>query len=240
MKDFFEIVFNFLVDTSRKLVHKLVLLATVLVVLFLINNVFGFTYYYNTSRKIEQLKSISELLKDSTLPTAEKEFLLQEQQNTVERRDVIQKTISLITYHPKKDTTKTLIKDTHNNYVEKRVLNPIWVIVTSALFFWVVLFLLDFALVREVIIEPTSFSDIIALIFGLTIIDLIIFVVAKGLGNRVYKEVQVIANQPWINYVIYTVINLIFLGFLAIIIIKEHRLNKEKEKLQKRYPKAKY
>jgi hypothetical protein len=240
MKDFFEIVFNFLADSSKKLIHKFVVFGTVLIILFLINNIFGFTYYYNTSKKIEQLKSISELLKDSTLPVAERQYLLTEQQSTIARKDIIQKTISFLTYHPEKDTSITTIKDRHNNYVQQEKLSPIPVILTSALFFWVIILLLDFALIREFVIDPSGFADLFSLIIGLSFIDFIIFVIAKGFGSRVYKEVPVIANQPWINYTIYTIINLIVLGLLLRLIIKERRQIIEQEKLRPRYPQAKY
>ncbi len=63
----FSDITGFLFDKERSLSRKAALTVLIAITIYFTDDVIGFSYYYNTERKIEEVASISKILKESTL-----------------------------------------------------------------------------------------------------------------------------------------------------------------------------
>ena len=65
--EFFAPLFNFVTDNTRRSLQKIVLVSFTLLALLLLDNLFGFSYYYNLSHKVTIAAQIHGILKDKEL-----------------------------------------------------------------------------------------------------------------------------------------------------------------------------
>src|SRR5688572_25998006 len=93
--------FTFITDKKRKLHSKAVLIISTLAIIVLVDNILGFSYFYHNQRKIEQIKSLCEILKDTTVSEPVKEKLTLMQYNTLNRENFISNIITVTQPEPK-------------------------------------------------------------------------------------------------------------------------------------------
>jgi len=84
--EFFNSLLHFFTDKSRGLSHKAVLSIFVLVLIVFIDNTLSFSYYYNTSNKIEQISELNKLLENSTLKLSEERKLQNLRSQIIDRK----------------------------------------------------------------------------------------------------------------------------------------------------------
>jgi hypothetical protein len=80
---------DFLFNERIRLSSKTIIVIASLFTLFLLDNILGFSYYFNTSRKIEQLQKLNTIVNDTTLDKNTKEFVLNLRQNIINRENII-------------------------------------------------------------------------------------------------------------------------------------------------------
>ncbi len=87
--NFLEHILNFITDRSKRLSARATVIIIALACILLVDNISGFSFYYKTQRQIDQLKSVTVLLKDSTLTPETRANLKFIEQHTFDRRTII-------------------------------------------------------------------------------------------------------------------------------------------------------
>jgi len=75
-------------DKGTKWFTKSFLILSILFVIYIVDDYYGWSYYSQTSNKVELLKNINECLKDTTINTKEKEFLISEKSKLLSRKTI--------------------------------------------------------------------------------------------------------------------------------------------------------
>jgi hypothetical protein len=74
--DILSSLFNFITDGTKKVsVRSATIVATIIILLFL-DNIIGFSYYYNITKKLSTINQISTVLKDTSLKKNNRTYLL--------------------------------------------------------------------------------------------------------------------------------------------------------------------
>jgi len=70
--EIFSKIFDFFANREIKISSKFRMVLFVIIIIYLTDNILGFSFYYNTNQKINEISIINELLKDSTFSSDEK------------------------------------------------------------------------------------------------------------------------------------------------------------------------
>jgi hypothetical protein len=73
---FYDNVLNFITDRTNRMSARATVIIVALVCILLVDNILGFSFYYNKQRQLEQLKSITLLLKDTSITGTQEQILL--------------------------------------------------------------------------------------------------------------------------------------------------------------------
>lgn len=107
---FIDNILNYVTDSKKRLSSRASIIVLFIAGVFLFDNIFGFSEYYNNARQLEQLKSISLLLKDTSIKSDVRTDLLKMQAQTLKRRSIIDKTVDFfksLSFSSKKETITT-------------------------------------------------------------------------------------------------------------------------------------
>jgi hypothetical protein len=154
---FFDNILNFITDSEKRLSARATVFIIAICTLLIVDNLIGFSYYYNKQRQLEQLKSITELLADTTLTNDTRAKLVTLQTQTFDRKNIIDysssflKNISSTDNKQSQNTTKTDAKIIRNN---------IWFLITSSgLYILVTIFVVPVLLLTD---RKTPFLKLLA------------------------------------------------------------------------------
>lgn len=87
--NFFEHILNFITDKSKRISARATIIIIALACILLVDNIFGFSFYYKQQRQLDQLKTVTALLKDTTLTRETRATLLSIEKHTFERKTII-------------------------------------------------------------------------------------------------------------------------------------------------------
>jgi hypothetical protein len=90
--DLLNKIWDFLVDSNRHFSAKASIFGLTLLTIFLLNDVTGFTYYYNTKNKIEQVKALADITRDTLLSATVRIEALALQQQVLTRQTIPEQT----------------------------------------------------------------------------------------------------------------------------------------------------
>lgn len=160
---FFDNILNFITDSNKRLSAKATIVVLTVIALLLTDNIIGFSHYYNNQRQLEQLKSISTLLKDSTLNSETKKNLLELQKTTFTRKNILEKSIDFMR------GLKFNLSDEDENASSKveGARNDFWFLMsTSGLYILITILLIPVLLITD---KKTPFLKLVAtlIIFSL-------------------------------------------------------------------------
>ncbi|WP_417238631.1 hypothetical protein [Bizionia sp.] len=205
----FSSIIHFLTDKTRNLSSKAVFIVFALLLLVFLDNTFSFSYYYNTSQKVTQIRQISEGLKDRTLSKSEKKKLLKLRTDILEH-----KTLKDITYDyltnlnfETSDQIPTEIIETES----KR--NSTIHLLTSAWWILIPLGIVGIALPFALLIER---KDIFTTLFGFVFLGGFGYLISLLL-SKALSFIPLINNNPIYNYVLNFILSGILLFFFIII-----------------------
>lgn len=94
--NFFEHILNFITDRSKRLSTRATVSILTIVCILLVDNIFGFSFYYNKQRQLSQLQSVSLLLKDSTLSNETHSKLVLLEKQALNRKSIIDHSLSFL------------------------------------------------------------------------------------------------------------------------------------------------
>ena len=86
---FYDHILNFVTDKSNRISARATVIIFALVCILFVDNIFGFSFYYNKQRQLDQLKSITLLLKDTTITAQTRTSLIALEQHTFDRKTII-------------------------------------------------------------------------------------------------------------------------------------------------------
>lgn len=202
----FSSALHFLFDRTRNLASKAIFIFLAALILFIFDNTFSFSYYYNTSQKISQIRDIKESLSDPTLNELEKQKLIQLRNAIIEHR-----TFKDLTY----DYLTNLHFDTSNQTSEEtkfiKLRNPTIHLLTSA--WWIIIPLVIFGIALPFLLLSEK-KQIFVTFLGYTFICTFGYLVSLVL-SKVLSFIPLINNTPLYNYIL----NFIISGIILLIII---------------------
>jgi len=89
--DFFIKFFEYFSNNDVRISSKLKMILFIMLCIFIIDNVLGFSFYYNINKKINQIISINEVLKDSNMSIGEVNQLFKLRKSVIERENLFDK-----------------------------------------------------------------------------------------------------------------------------------------------------
>lgn len=89
MSSYLDHITEFLFDENRRLSSKAALVVFVVIAVIFIDNILGFSYYYNIEKKVEQVQKLNSLIKDPTTDSTTKSFAIVLRSEILERENMI-------------------------------------------------------------------------------------------------------------------------------------------------------
>lgn len=86
---------EFFFDEDRRLSSKAALVMFIILGVLFVDNYLGFSYNYNTDRKIEQVEKINALIKDTSVDSTTKSFALNIRSEVINRKNSVDYLLSL-------------------------------------------------------------------------------------------------------------------------------------------------
>ena len=210
----FSSIIHFLTDKTRNLSSKALFIVFGLILLIVLDNTFSFSYYYNTSQKVTQIKEINEGLKDSTFSDSEKKKLLKLRNNIIEHKTLKDKTYDYLTNL----NFETSDEETRETAELEAKRNPRIHFITSA--WWLVLSFGIFAIVLPFVLL-TDRKDFLTTILGFAIMGGFGYLIAL-LMSKTLSFIPLIDNNPIYNYIL----NVILSGIVLLILLIAGKKNK--------------
>ena len=225
--EFLNSIFNFFTDKTKKFTHKTLLVFASIFGLIFIDNILGFTFFYNNEKKLEQIELTNKILTDSTLNNNEKQKLIKLRTNLIEHtniKEISWSYLSKIEFKNDEKLTKTSSKKVEEkiktqNQIQER--NYFWHFVSSGWFFLIIMVLLP-------IVGITNSKDSATVNFITTIVVIPIFLGISWVFAKIFSFIPIIYSNPINNYLLN--------GFLClgIVLISGFLINKN-EKNKKNY-----
>lgn len=217
--NYFESLINFLVDKRHGVSSKASIILLALVIALLINNLLGISYYYNISRKVEQIEKINQLLTDTSLTPSTRKTLTTWENEIINRKSVWDNTVLYVqhTFLNKElriDTVKVIGKEPMNDnpVVTAQKRNNTWFFISSS--FLYLLSMLTFPLIYIFMQRDDSWTDVLAISL---LVEGLIFLMA-WLHYWVFSFIPMLCGSWTWNYVLNVVLQsgiLITMSFFA-------------------------
>jgi hypothetical protein len=155
--NFFEHILNFITDRSKRLSTRATVIILTLFCILLIDNIFGVSFYYNKQRQLNQLQSVSLLLKDSTLSKETHLELVSLERQALNRKSIIDYSLSL--FQNMSWTSSKQSQNTTNNNANP-IRNNFWFLISaSGIYILTAIFVVPVLLITD---KKTPFLKLIA------------------------------------------------------------------------------
>jgi ABC-type multidrug transport system fused ATPase/permease subunit len=200
----FKPILDFLTDKSHRITTKATMVLAIILLLFILDNIFGFSFYYNTEKKLSQVKEINAILGDSNTTSKVRKELSHLRDDILSHRNLKDEAyiyFSNISF-------RTDFSPTDHRDEKMLRWNDAWHFGTASF----AIIILMFVLIAGVFIDNTlSFgSAIIILIFGEAVLLVLAWGMAKLLAN-----IPIIWERPYLNYIVNVLINLVLLSLIG-------------------------
>ncbi|WP_028891146.1 hypothetical protein [Tenacibaculum sp. 47A_GOM-205m] len=206
----FSSIIHFLTDKTRNLSSKALFIVFGFILLIFLDNTFSFSYYYNTSQKVTQIKEINEGLKDTTLSVSEKKKLIKLRNDIIEHKTLKDKVYDYLTNlnfetsdEETTETIKTAEKETERNSKIHFITSAWWLVLS----FGIIAIALPFVLLTER-------KDIFTTLLGFIFMGGFAYLIALLL-SKVFSFIPLIDNNPIYNYIL----NAVLSGLILLIMI---------------------
>ncbi|MBV7270560.1 DUF4131 domain-containing protein [Winogradskyella luteola] len=206
----FSSIIHFLTDKTRNLSSKALFIVFGFILLIFLDNTFSFSYYYNTSQKVTQIKEINEGLKDSTFSVSEKKKLLKLRTELIEHKTLKDKVYDYLTNlnfetsdEEATETVETVELEAKRNSRIHFITSAWWLVLS----FGIILIALPFVLLTER-------KDIFATLLGFIFLGGFAYLIALLL-SKVFSFIPLIDNNPMYNYIL----NVILSGIILLLML---------------------
>ncbi len=200
--DFLTNLTSYFTDKDTRFLKKVLFVIFITLGLLILDNVFSFSYYFNISRKTEQLSKINSLIKDKSLNDIE-----------IAKIDHIRTELLDHKYLYEKDYIKIF------SIPFKDVRNPWLHFISVNVFLLLFMFILPLIFLVE---KDNNIDSILILIF---IVEPLLLLCGWVIATM-FSKIPLLGN-PWWNYGLNFISSLIFIGFVNVSL---KRLNEMKQK----------
>ena len=155
---FIDNILNFITDTKKRLSTRATIFILSVLTIFIIDNVIGFSHHYNNQKKLDQLKTISELLDRPNLTKNTKKELKLLESETFDRQNILNYSLSFL-----KNIASTDITNAETSTIRSNV----WFLISSSgLYILVTILVVPVMLLTD---RKTPFLKLLAsmIMFGL-------------------------------------------------------------------------
>ena len=202
IQDFISLLF----DKTKTLSLKIITVLSIIILVFIVNDILGLSYYYSTNQKLSQLKEIAALKKEyANQPDVLNEVLATEK-SVITRQTIIEKFLRLFSEDKIDDKFSDNSLNTENGNKTEASRSQLYHTLTSS---W--------GLILIVLILPFAFfsrKQDLSLILG-TLAALAMLSGFIWLSQFLLGLIPVIDNKPWINYILNFIIHsLVWIGFI--------------------------
>lgn len=209
--NYIENILGFITDNSKRLSTRAIIIILSFLAILFIDNVLGFSYYYNKQRQLGQLQSISILLKDTTLSPEIRTDLINLQNETLERKSIVDRTLLFIKHFSWSKSNSEELKTNNER-------SDLWLLISSS-GFYILIFILMVPILL-IVDKKTPFLKIIATIIMLFIIFGILSVFNYWLFDLLLPD-KIFGSWNW-NYFFNVVLQIGFSG-LAVLLSKLYK-----------------
>lgn len=213
---FYENILSFITDGSKRLSTRATVIILTLFCLIFIDNIIGFSHYYDKQRQLEQLKSISILLKDTSLSQETKNELLELERQTFKRQSIIDYSTSFL-----KNISFTKSKQNQNtsNKEVNTIRNDFWFLISaSGLYILVTIFVVPVLLLTD---KKTPFLKLLASMIMFIVVMFFTCWFNYWLFDKIIPN-RVFGSWTW-NYIINFVLQI---GLLLGLLFATNTMNK--------------
>lgn len=203
-----ESLINLVTDRARPLSSRATYTIVIVLLVLIADNLIGFSYYYNNDKKLDELKSISVLLKDTTLPADTRTYLLNMESEIVSRQNIKDYFVSFL---KNISWTSSKNKQSANTNNAKPIRDNFWQTITSG-----GLFILTVLIFIPIIFITDKRTPLLQKIFTIFVIAIIMFA-AAWFYSWLFSFIPMIGKTWTWNYILNIVLQvLLILMFLYI------------------------
>jgi len=201
--DFISPIIHFLTDGSKRLSTKAMLVISFILLILLLDNIFGFSFYYNNDKKINQIKELNFILRDSSVTG-----ILREKVDKLRNDLIFHKSIKDQIY----DFLNSSSAKSHTNDNSKNKNG------STKIDWWSFLSVNSFLIIAMIAIPFSAFSDKSDPLWKNLLILFFAEIIGFALCILMYKLaslIPVILQHVWINYLLNVLLNI---GFVLLIL----------------------
>jgi hypothetical protein len=214
----FTSILNFLTDKSRKISTKALVVIMSFVLLIIIDNTFSFSYFHNSSQKVNQLTTISQILKDTTLNKSVKDELLILQKDILSHKTLKDNIYQYLTNLDFETDEIEQVNKSENKIERDEFIH----FLTSA---WWIIIPLGLITILFPYIIITQKKQILNTTLGFVFIVGIGYLVSL-LFSKILSFIPLIDNNPIYNYILNFFLSGLILGITTILAKKVEKLKK--------------
>lgn len=197
--------FDYITDTTKKLTHKAVTVISIILVLFLIDNLFGVNYYYNINSKLEAVKNANNLLHDTSLSVNEIKNIKLMREQVINHHNLKDGIYSKINYAL--EYLGTNIVSQEQNIIH---------FITSNLFIIIFAILVQILLFVQLTKKNrTAFDDSkYEIVIKIFFVDVVLYIVSLIIA-KVFSYIPLIGGNRNYNYCLNVLLNVIMILFFV-------------------------
>lgn len=198
---------EFFFNKEKRLSSKAALGVFVILSVFVVDNILGFSYFYSTENKIASVQKLNLLLKDPSTDSITREFAKELRSKVMSRENIVAKTIYFFGNIRFSSSKKGGSKTEADNKISER--SNFWFIGTSSGFYFLfAIIMIPAMLVTD---KKTSFSQRLAT----GILATILLVIVGLFFSWVCDFIPQISKRTWIwNYLLNLLLQISFIGLL--------------------------
>lgn len=210
----FEAIIEFLVNKQIKFTHKSITIILIIIGVLMVDNIIGFSHYYNSEAKLTQFELISNLKKDTNLSIESKQSINEIEESISQRKSIKDKIYLFV-------SSIKLTKDTNTNkanvYEDTVPRNNLLLFVLSS---WLLIIMTFLVLPIALIAAPKSQDYKTRDFFYSIITGLILFGIFAFSTYFLVGLIPMIGDSWIINYIIAFIFQPTIIGIICIIYYK--------------------
>lgn len=201
-----------LFDEDTGISTKLTIIVLAIIAVIAVDNILGFSFYYNADKKIELVNKLNTTIKDSTTDSLTKSYAINLRQKITTRQDFITQSLSF--FRGKSNAVKndqTSIPTARPKPIEVAIKSNFWFhLSSSGLYYLFALFMIPFSLVND---KKQSLGQRI----GIAIVAPILIIALGLFFYWIYSFIPQISKSTWLwNYLLNVVLQLTLVIYIGI------------------------
>ena len=218
MNSYIDHITGFLFDEHRRLSSKAAVVLFAVIAVFLIDNFLGFSYFYSTEKKVEQVQKLNLIITDTTSDSTTRAFALQLRSEMLDRENLLNQSLSFlrnVKWTNSKTDQTNVTKETAKTK-ESIIKNSFWFHISAGGFYYfIAVLMLPVMVITD---KKTSLPQRIAT----GILSVALFCGFGWLFYWLCNFIPQVSTTTWFwNYLINLAIQILLIGLLVATIQKK-------------------